>query len=277
MNSSPTIADWLKSSEKELKAVGVESARLDCLILLENALKIDRAYILAKDDSVLPKNTLKRLNADLRRRKSHEPIAYILKSAYFYGRQFFVDQDVLVPRPESEEIINEFKKLASRKSNPTVIDIGTGSGVLGITAALEVPGAKIDLLDSSKKALAVAKKNSEKYDLELKIIHGDLLSDVKNTYVFMLVNLPYVPESMTVSRSAYFEPTQAIYGGKDGLDIYRLFWQNIKKLDPGNRPGVVITETLPTQHIQLKNMAYESDYKLIGAAGFVQTFELNTA
>ncbi|MCL2002205.1 peptide chain release factor N(5)-glutamine methyltransferase, partial [Candidatus Saccharibacteria bacterium] len=158
-----TIGDWVADAERTLARAGVLSARLDAELLLATAIGLesgkatDRSHVHAIFNRDLDTGTLELANNLLERRANREPLAYIVEKKEFYGRDFAVTSAVLIPRPETETII-EIVKLLPLK-NPRIADIGTGSGAIGITLALEIPEAKITLGDISSAALEVTSYN----------------------------------------------------------------------------------------------------------------------
>lgn len=259
---------WLKEATKKLKVAGIGSARLDCLILLEDCLKKDRSWLLARPETPLQGQSLQELDKLVERRVEHEPLAYIRGFTEFYGRKFRVNKRVLEPRPESETMIGLLKNVAysvkhTAYSKLTIADIGTGSGALGITAALEIPKVKVDLYDIDASCLAVARHNCALHELHLHCYKRDLLNRPARSYGVLLANLPYVPNHWKINEAAAMEPRIAIFGGKDGLDVYRRFFDQIKKLSW--QPKYVFTESLPPQHKELAQIA--------ASGGFIQEME----
>lgn len=264
-----TVQNFLFTATKQLNKAGIGTAELDILILLEDELGLDRAYLLANPELPIKKTQLKRLQNRVARRIKHEPLAYIRGFSEFYGRKFKVNKYVLEPRPESEDMIDELKKLRLRKV--VIADIGTGSGCLGITAKLELPEVDVDLFDIDSSALAVAKHNMVLHELKLHIRKADLLSRSLRHYDVALANLPYVPDSYKINKAATAEPKIAIFGGKDGLDIYRRLLIQIKH--KSWRPKYLLTESLPPQHRKLMQIAEDCGYKLISTNNFIQVFQ----
>ena len=268
-----TVKGWLEQAATKLKLMGIGSARLDALILLEDELGKDRAWILAHPETILQEPSLQKLNKKLVRRASHEPLAYIRGFSEFYGRKFKVNKRVLEPRPESEAMIELLKQLVDSKQltvNSKIADIGTGSGALGITAALELHNHNVDLYDIDANCLAVAKHNAALHELHLHCHKRDLLNRPVRTYDVILANLPYVPNRWKINEAAAMEPRIAIFGGKDGLDIYRRLFEQIKKLSW--QPKYIFTESLPPQHQKLVKIAQKTDYKLLKSQDFIQLF-----
>ncbi len=263
------VEQWLKKAAKQLDNAGIGSAYLDVLILLEDELKKDRSHILAHPEIELSKTKLKRLDAKLKRRAGHLPLAFIRGHTEFYGRKFLVNRYTLEPRPESETMIDLLLKLPL-PSLPFIADVGTGSGCLGITAALELQDPQVDLYDIDASALAVAKHNVELHELKLKAYKRDLLSRQVRPYEVILANLPYVPDRYRLNQAAAMEPRIAIFGGQDGLDIYRRFFQQLRRFSW--RPKFVLTESLPPQHQDLATLAQAAGFSLVDMDGFVQAF-----
>lgn len=250
-----TIAEYLRNATNQLRMAGVASARLDALILLEDQLKLDRAYLLAHDDAELSPEHFKKLQKNIQRRRSHEPLAYIRGQSEFYGRPYIITKDVLVPRPESEAIITLLSEL-----NPTAItDIGTGSGALAITAALEHPKATVYGVDIAAACLHVAKQNAKQLAATVHFLQGDLFAPLVNISVdTLLCNLPYVPDDYPINQAAQHEPALALFAGADGLDAYRSLITQLTEQQ--QKPDFIITESLTTQHGSL--------VEIMKAAGF---------
>ena len=215
--------EFLAQATARLQAAGIDTARLDCLILLEDALGKNRATILAHPEQPIDKETLHTLELQLAQRVRHKPLAYIRGKSMFYGREFIVNQHVLVPRPETEDMINLLKKLPVKDAQ--IADIGTGSGCIAITASLELPGNAVDAYDISQSALAIAERNSQQLAADIRCLTSDLLSSLVTNYNVILANLPYVPDHYPINTAAGFEPEVALFAGPDGMDTYKLFWQ----------------------------------------------------
>ncbi len=279
--------EWLKRATNTLKTANIGSARLDSLVLLEDEIGRDRAWILAHPEVEIKPEQIKKLNKKLVRRTSHEPLAYIRGFSEFYGRKFKVNKRVLEPRPESETMIELLKQLVkSRKSKVesrfVIADVGTGSGALGITAALELHNHNVDLYDIDASCLAVARHNCALHELHLHCHKRDLLNRPARSYDVILANLPYVPNSWKINEAAAMEPRIAIFGGQDGLDLYRRLFEQLKdskgttlgyKGRTLNRGGFVLTESLPPQHQKLAAIAQKAGYKLHKSQDFIQLFQ----
>lgn len=266
------LGQYLKSATAKLAGADIASARLDVLILLEDSLHKDRAWILAHPEHELGSTLTDRIDKKLVRRSRHVPLSYIRGQTEFYGRKFKINRHVLEPRPESETMIEHLKKIA--KKGAVMADIGTGSGALGISARLEVPDSQVDLYDISASALAVAKHNTHLHELHLHCRKMNLLSRPLRPYDIILANLPYVPNEWQINKAAKAEPKIAIFGGGDGLDLYRKFFAQLEHFKW--RPNYVLTESLPPQHDKLAEAAKRHGFKLHKIDDFIQVFKSNS-
>jgi release factor glutamine methyltransferase len=266
-----TVDEYLKTTVAALSQAGVESARLDALILLEDALREDRAIILAHLERDIPTPLAAELYKKRTQREQHVPLAYIRGHAPFYGREFTVNEHVLVPRPETEAMIDLLKKLAPTGRHLRIADIGTGSGALGVTAALELPDTKVGLYDIDVTALAVARQNTQRHRVAATCARHDLLAGISTLHDILLANLPYVPEHVRLNKAAKHEPQQAIFSGPDGLDHYKRFWAQAEALP--HKPGLIITESLPSRHHTNALLARAAGYYLVEHQGFAQAFQ----
>ncbi|MGC2130404.1 MAG: peptide chain release factor N(5)-glutamine methyltransferase [Candidatus Aquilonibacter sp.] len=181
----------------------------------------------------------------LARLEQGEPLAYITGTAGFYRREFLVDPRVLIPRPETEHLVEEAIAFLQLRAKPRVLDVGTGSGAIALTLAAELPRARIDATDASPDALIVAIANRDQLHLQNRVAFylGDLLEPVaRNHYDAIVANLPYVPTGEG-DPDLRFEPVLALDGGPDGLDYYRRFFERVPPLvNPG---GIVLAEGAP--------------------------------
>ena len=276
-NNPMNINQWIKSATKQLELVSIASARIDCLILLEDELGRDRAWILANPDYELNTNNIKNLQKNINRRTNHEPIAYIRGKSEFFGREFAVSADTLQPRPETETLISILKTTCKEiNKHPTIIDIGTGSGCLAISAKLEMPKSKAIAIDISNKALSIAKQNAKNLKADVEFRQGNLLEPITNikhqvSNIVIMANLPYVPDSHTINQSAMHEPSIAIFGGADGLDLYREMFSQISS---SQYPvSFVFTEALPPQHRELAQIASSHHFEIAKSEDFIQVFK----
>lgn len=265
-----TVHKWLQDNRAHLAGAGIDTPRLDCLVLLEDTLQKDRGWLLAHPETEISAAQVAILKKLLSQRAQHVPLAYLRGKAEFYGREFVVSPAVLVPRPESEAMIDELKQLADLGVQPLIADVGCGSGALGITAALELPNSSVALLDIDKKALSIAKINVDKFTIKAMVRHQDLLAKDQTPYTALLCNLPYVPDDYPVNQAAHHEPHRALFGGSDGLDVYRqLFAQVAQRTE---KVLYILTESLPAQQSELARIAEHNHYAQLRKNDFIQVF-----
>ncbi|MDB5182157.1 MAG: putative Modification methylase, HemK family [Candidatus Saccharibacteria bacterium] len=278
------IDTYITETATKLNQAGIGTARLDALVLLEDCLGKDRAHLLAHPEIVITSEQLKKLNAQIRRRLEHEPLAYIRGRTEFYGREFTVNKNVLEPRPESETMIDLLKKLSKSDNNTVqlssqsrlrIADIGSGSGCLGVTAALELELKQVAFYDIDAETLRVAKENARRHNIDAKYHESDLLSKDFGPYDIILANLPYVPDNFHINQAAMREPNIAIFGGQDGLDLYRKLFMQLRGLDW--KPAYLFTEALPPQHEKLAEIALLSGFELKQSDDFIQVFTSTTS
>ena len=202
------------------------AACADARLLLARAFGRSTAWIVAHSDDGLDEAVRARFEAWCARRRAGEPAAYVVGFAGFYGRDFAVDRRVLVPRPETEHLVDEIVAFVRETPAPKILDVGTGSGALAVTLAAECPRASVDAIDISSDALLVARANAVRHGVDARVtfFQGDLLEPVRGrTYDAVVANLPYVPASDIAPAPAPlgFEPRLALDGGPDGLSLYR--------------------------------------------------------
>ena len=228
-----TLASWMHEAEIRLKkGPHPDRARLDAESLLLHLVGRDRAFLIAHGDQELSAEGVVRYYALVERRLGGEPIQYITGEQEFYGLPFHVNHHVLIPRPETEGLVDRVLELAAGFERPRIVDVGTGSGAIAVTLAARLAEATITAIDLSEDALEVARGNAVRNGAEGKIrfVQGDLLtplgpeSPVSASVDIVVSNPPYVP---TTDRAALdkevreFEPTLALFAGEDGLEIYR--------------------------------------------------------
>ncbi|QQS19299.1 peptide chain release factor N(5)-glutamine methyltransferase [Candidatus Saccharibacteria bacterium] len=270
-----TISSWLSTTVHRLETAGIETPRLDALVLLSDELGCDKAWLLAHPEHALQGSVVKNLNTNVTQRAQHVPLAYIRGKVEFYGREFVVNEHVLVPRPESEAMIVLLKRSMLAEPHTAVIDIGTGCGALAITAKLECPASKIAATDIDNECLKVAAQNAASLGADISLLQGDLLEPFQGSKLqirnsIILANLPYVPENYPVNTAATHEPELALYGGGDGLAVYRRLFEQIN--EHGLQPYCIITESLEHQHEMLTEMAHSHGFDHVTTNGLAQCF-----
>jgi release factor glutamine methyltransferase len=236
-----TLREWLQRGEAQLRAgLHPERARRDAETLLLHLIGKNRAWLLAHHDDDFAGCKAIGYAALLNRRERGEPIQYIIGETEFYGLPLRVTPDVLIPRPETEYLVEKAVELLPLFSNPRVVDVGTGSGAIAIAVAHEWPGAFLTATDVSASALKLARSNAERtgFANRIRFLQGDLLAPVSGEFFDIIVsNPPYVPEADRPTLSVEVrdhEPALALFAGNDGLDIYqRLIPAAFAALAPG--------------------------------------------
>ncbi|MBL8062808.1 MAG: peptide chain release factor N(5)-glutamine methyltransferase [Anaerolineales bacterium] len=256
-----TAGGYLKQATAKLPG---DLSERDAQILLASVIGHPRTWLLAHLDSPLTPPQLDSAAQAFSRLEAGEPLPYILGHWEFYGLDLNVTPDVLIPRPETELLVDKaIKWLTAQPTKRSVADVGTGSGAIAISIAKNISDARILATDVSLAALQVARNNAEKHGVSDRIdfLHGDLLPDASGhqleTFDLICANLPYIP-TQTLSGLPIFgrEPTLALDGGEDGLDLYRRLLEVApKRLRPR---GMLLFEIEATQGIHALNLAFDT-------------------
>lgn len=276
-NVARTIRAFLRMSTQALMDAGINSARLDSELLLSHYLNLPREWIIAHDDAEIAEPQWDELCKMLYLRAKRVPLAYLTGIKSFYGRDFIVNEDVLIPRPESEQIIESLKQLVAKKPQiKSVADIGTGSGCLAITAKLEIPNLEVIALDISNRALAIAKQNERNLGLDgkIKFIQSDLLSNLTSVIDVIVANLPYVNRNWdNLSPELKFEPDLALYDNIDNATglIKKLISEVPSHLSTG---GYLILEMDNRQIDEISDFATKNNFAIVDAKPFTLTLKL---
>ncbi|MBV8214062.1 MAG: peptide chain release factor N(5)-glutamine methyltransferase [Verrucomicrobia bacterium] len=235
-----TVLELIQNTTAFFQRKGVESPRLSIEYLLAEALGKRRLDLYLDYDQRLPEQILEPLRDKVRRRSEGEPLQHLLGSWEFYGRRFKTDRRALIPRPETERLAELLLDQIPATTSPgmRLADVGTGSGVLAITLALERPSLEVVATDLSADTLALARENAVAHGVDDRInwLQTDLLSGVDVDFDFLVANLPYVPtaEIPKLSREVRHDPPLALDGGEDGLDVIGRFAQQApSRLKPG--------------------------------------------
>jgi len=198
---------------------------------LAHALQKDRAYLHAHPEAELTDAQREAYEACLARREQNEPVAYITGVKEFYGRPFKCDERALIPRPETEALIDRAVAFLKDAEAPRILELGTGCGNIAVTLALELPKAEITATDVAVDALALAQENADALGVTPRFLAADLFADpaIEGPYDLIIANLPYVPDEwkhnpLAQAEVVFREPEIALFGGPDGLNIYRRFF-----------------------------------------------------
>lgn len=309
-----TLKSWHNDATKQLLAQNIDTARLDASLILQSQLKKSQEWIISHDDENLPSEVVRLLNKKLAQRIKRTPLAYIFGCKEFYGHSFIVDENVLIPRPESEVMIemlagllNNTADLVNKKQLdvlsgtkrqldplivseddrqgaryvadfelPTIFDVGTGSGCLAISAALLLPSAHVIASDISEDALAVARANAKKHGVNIRFHQSDLLTKVPP----MPSTRPYI-----ILANLPYVPDGLITSPEITKEPAGALFSGSEGLDHykrlwnqiaqlKNKPFLLITESLKNQHKDMEKMAKKTGYNITRKDGLVQVFNL---
>lgn len=211
-----TVAEALSEGVKALRYLQLPSADLDAAVLLAHVLHATKEELVTRGDRVMGDTSLAHYQALVLRRGRREPVAYLVGTKEFFGLPFFVDRNVLIPRPETESLVELVLAALPHDTEKTIADIGTGSGCIAVTLAKHLRGAHLFASDVSEDALEVARRNAEHHRVGSRIgfLHGSLLTPYARRHLDIVVaNLPYVPDREVVANpDLAFEPLLALRG-----------------------------------------------------------------
>jgi len=225
-----TLAEAIHNASNRLSAAGIANARLDAEVLLAHIIKKDRVWLITHRDEVLDDEQQRAFAEVIRRRTGREPLQHIIGSQEFWGLEFMVTPDVLIPRPETEHIIEAALAIVQDRNSPVrIIDLCTGSGCIAVSLAKELAAARIIATDASEKALAVARENSRRHGVaeRIRFLQGDLFRpleelDLRGQVDILVSNPPYVLAgnlSTLQPEVRDYEPQMALIAGPEGTEI----------------------------------------------------------
>lgn len=248
-----TIKQSLHQAIKKLQQKQIDSAHLDAEVLLSHILKKPREWLLAHDDRILTASQTAKFEKLILRRAKYEPLAYIIGYKEFYGLKYKVSPAVLIPRPETEQLVEIVTELARvmpvKGQKPVILDVGSGSGCICLTLRKLLPKAQILALEASTKALFLARQNAKNLHLNVDFIKSDLLAGVPVKLIsgaILAVNLPYLERAeiakfpLAIRRGLAYEPASALYAKKFGTGAYEALYKQINSL--AVKPAYLVTE-----------------------------------
>lgn len=283
-----TISQILTSSVKNLKDHKIPSPHLEAELLLSTTIKKPREWILAHSEHKLGKLQITNYKLQITKRLKGEPLAYLTGEKEFYGLNFKINKHVLIPRPETELMVDEVIKKVCAKKKTLVVDIGTGSGCIIISIIKELINTRHKTLntkyyatDISKNALKIARKNAKIHNINkyIKFKHGDLFEPLINktlrSQILITANLPYLsPAQIKDSPAIRHEPKLALEAGRDGLKYYKELFEQLKKfqkisniqysismfleIDPSQSKSIT---SLVKKELQIKNISIKKDLR----------------
>jgi release factor glutamine methyltransferase len=271
----PTVSDYVFAGAERLRrGPHPERALQDAEFLLMHVLGKDRAWMLAYWKDEIGTDASIPYHSAIERRRSGEPIQYITGEAEFFGLPFRVTRDVLIPRPETEHVVEKVIELAAGMARPQIVDVGTGSGAIAVSVAAKIPSAAIAAIDISAAALDLARENAKRNGVtdRIRFLDGNLLAPVsEKKFDFVVSNPPYVPETDRTSLSVEvreYEPGLALFAGADGLAVYRrLIPAAYDALVPS---GWIVLEIGYGQQEAIRSLLAESKFMEIGFTADLQ-------
>jgi release factor glutamine methyltransferase len=252
-----TVGEALAAAASRLAAAGCDTPRLDAEVLLGFVRGVDRGKLVIDRDAALGDAEAERFEAALVRREAREPVAYILGRRAFRRLELAVDPRVLIPRPETELLVEVGWELAA---GSRVVDVGTGSGAVALALKDERPDLHVRGIDVSADALEVARGNGVALGLDVEFVRGDLLDGVAPGDA-VLANLPYVAEGAELPPEIMrYEPPGALFAGPDGLDVIRRLVGAVA----GPTVGLIALETAPEQAVRVERLLWEAGFASVG-------------
>ena len=259
-----------KNLENNLYTNPLNESRQILSFLLEK----DISFLYIYPDFQLNKEVEEKFVKIINKRRENYPLEYILNSADFYKRDFYVDERCLIPRWDTENLIEAVKEKSKNISNPKILEIGPGSGAISITLALELKNAFITGADISKDALKVCNINLNKYQIDnVEFIYSNLFENIKNKYDIIISNPPYIKseEMNSLQEEVKKEPVLALDGGEDGLDFYKTISEESR--DYLKKDGFLIFEIGHDQYDKVKEILINNKYIDINYKKDIQGFK----
>ncbi len=262
-----TVLEVLNATKDYFAKHGVESPRLNAEHLIAHALGMKRLDLYLEFDRPLGERELEPLREKVRQRATGVPLQHLLGTVEFHGREFLTDARGLIPRPETE-LLMELVLREPLPENPRVLDVGTGSGVIALTLAAELPGARVEAVDVSPEALSLAGENAARLGLAERVhfLQSDLLSGVEGAYDLIVANLPYIAadEIASLSREVQHDPRLALDGGVVGSEIIERLITQIReggRLKAGESGGLLVLEIGHDQSARLAAELERQNYR----------------
>ena len=262
--ATKTVSTLIKAVTAQLSAVGIEDPATNARLLIRQAFRWSATHQLSNLSKIAPTDQLPVLESLVERRINREPLSYITGKTEFFKRQFTVDERVLIPRPESEQLIVRAIDYVRKCGieNPRVADVGTGSGAIAISIALEMPSAEVFATDISSEALEVAHMNARRLGAEVKFAQGNLLGPLQGKFDIIVSNPPYIKSHVIKSLEAEItrEPRIALDGGPDGIKVIAPLLEEIQRMLKPSYSAAYVEIDPPIAEIVLKTTQAKFPY-----------------
>ena len=259
-----TVSTLIKAVTAQLSAFGIEDPATNARLLIRQAFSWSATHQLSNLSKIAPTDQLPVLESLVERRINREPLSYIIGKTEFFKRQFTVDERVLIPRPESEQLIVRAIDYVRKCGieNPRVADVGTGSGAIAISIALEMPSAEVFATDISSEALEVAHMNARRLGAEVKFAQGNLLGPLQGKFDIIVSNPPYIKSHVIKSLEAEItrEPRIALDGGPDGIKVIAPLLEEIQRMLKPSYSAAYVEIDPPIAEIVLKTTQAKFPY-----------------
>jgi len=262
--ATKTVSTLIKAVTAQLSAFGIEDPATNARLLIRQAFRWSATHQLSNLSKIAPTDQLPVLESLVERRINREPLSYITGKTEFFKRQFTVDERVLIPRPESEQLIVRAIDYVRKCGieNPRVADVGTGSGAIAISIALEMPSAEVFATDISSEALEVAHMNARRLGVEVKFAQGNLLGPLQGKFDIIVSNPPYIKSHVIKSLEAEItrEPRIALDGGPDGIKVIAPLLEEIQRMLKPSYSAAYVEIDPPIAEIVLKTTQAKFPY-----------------
>lgn len=257
-----TYKDALEYGKQRLLECEIEDAKLDAWLLLEHVSGISRSWYFVHEDEEISQECIEKYQILIEQRRKHIPLQQLTKEAYFYGMKFFVNENVLIPRQDTEVLVEQVLKLSKGKENLKLLDMCTGSGCILLTLLENLKKASGTGVDLSEKALEVAQKNSRELGIEASWVQSNLFDNVSGSYDIIVSNPPYIETSVIeglMDEVKLYEPRMALDGTEDGLFFYREITAQAEKYL--NNQGILAFEIGYNQGKAVSELMKENGYR----------------
>jgi len=269
---SQTIKQTLQTTIDNLTKANIDTVKVEAEIILSSVLNLKRFELYLNLDKPILKNDLETIFTIISRRKKREPLQYILGETEFYNCEIKVNRHVLIPRPETEFLVE--KIILENPKIKKILDIGTGSGAIAIALAKLMPNCKIDAIDISINALEIAKNNAVKNNVNINFFHSNIFENVNHQYNVIVSNPPYISENSFIQLQpeiTKFEPVMALVANENGLYFYRKILEDAKEYLANN--GKIYFEIGHNQAKKIKNIATLNGFKNIELCRDLNNFD----